>query len=383
MSSRRLGPKRGASASGRLRLAARAQDRRAARHHGAGAAVVADRQVAPVRQQRLDVGAEQAAEVRRVLDRRVEVDVVGDLERQVQRRRRRGRSRARRRARRPPPTPAGPAAISGVQRGSGEDAGPTAARSSTRSPSRAPTRGGWPGGEKTPSGRVTAAPAPADPRPARERARADRDEQLAALGGARAERGGVGGGEDVTQLGLVGAGGREVGGGEEVQEPVLVLGADGMMQAGGGLERQLEVAGGDEERRHLLDARDARAAAAQLALRTRRRDSGQRVAPVVLERHLAEQLDAGGLEVGRPDHLDRLDPQPGGRPVAAVEHGADRGRALLAQFGGELGEPRRGAHETGQHPGVLARAGAGVLRHGRGHVETRGREERRVVDEAG
>ena len=46
--------------------------------------MVADRQVPPVRQQRLAVGAEQPAQVRGVLDRAVEVDVVGDLDRQVQ-----------------------------------------------------------------------------------------------------------------------------------------------------------------------------------------------------------------------------------------------------------------------------------------------------------
>ena len=45
--------------------------------------VVADRQVAPVGQQRLAAGAEQATEVRRVLERAVEVDVVGDLDREV------------------------------------------------------------------------------------------------------------------------------------------------------------------------------------------------------------------------------------------------------------------------------------------------------------
>ena len=52
---------------------------------GAGAAVVADRQVAPVRRQRVVVGAEHAADVARVVERGVEVDVVGDGERQVER----------------------------------------------------------------------------------------------------------------------------------------------------------------------------------------------------------------------------------------------------------------------------------------------------------
>jgi hypothetical protein len=44
--------------------------------------VVADRQLAPVRQQRVGVGPEHPAEVRRVLERRVEVHVVADRDRQ-------------------------------------------------------------------------------------------------------------------------------------------------------------------------------------------------------------------------------------------------------------------------------------------------------------
>ena len=44
--------------------------------------MVADRQVAPVRQQRLGVRAEDLADVGGVLERRVEVDVVADLDRQ-------------------------------------------------------------------------------------------------------------------------------------------------------------------------------------------------------------------------------------------------------------------------------------------------------------
>ena len=69
----------------RLRLAGRANDRRPADDDRAGATVVADRKVAPVREERLGVRTEESAEVRRVLERRVEVDVVGDLEREVRR----------------------------------------------------------------------------------------------------------------------------------------------------------------------------------------------------------------------------------------------------------------------------------------------------------
>ena len=82
MSSRSVGPKRGAppasaAAAGPGGGALRARD-----DHRARAAVVADRQVAPVRQQRLGVRSEHLAEVRGVLDRGVEVHVVADRQRQ-------------------------------------------------------------------------------------------------------------------------------------------------------------------------------------------------------------------------------------------------------------------------------------------------------------
>ena len=65
----------------------------------AGAAVVADREVPPVGQQRLVVGPEDPADVGGVVERGVEVDVVGDLERHVQRRPRRAAPGAARRGR--------------------------------------------------------------------------------------------------------------------------------------------------------------------------------------------------------------------------------------------------------------------------------------------
>jgi hypothetical protein len=71
---------RRAAALGQV-LAARAHDVRAADDDGPRAAVVSDREPAPVRQQRLAAGAEHAAEVRRVVERGVEVGVVGDGER--------------------------------------------------------------------------------------------------------------------------------------------------------------------------------------------------------------------------------------------------------------------------------------------------------------
>ena len=70
---------------GGLALPARADDVGARHDDRAGAAVVADRQVPPVRGERLGVGPEDPAHVRGVVQRAVEVDVVGDLERQVHR----------------------------------------------------------------------------------------------------------------------------------------------------------------------------------------------------------------------------------------------------------------------------------------------------------
>ena len=88
MSSRTLGPKTGAASAGALRWPLGRTTSVPLDHDGAGAAVVADRQVLPVRRQRLAVGAEDPADVGGVLLAGVEVDVVGHLERQVHRDRR-------------------------------------------------------------------------------------------------------------------------------------------------------------------------------------------------------------------------------------------------------------------------------------------------------
>ncbi len=86
MSSRRAGPVGGpVPPPVREPLAARSTDVRAGDDDGAGAAVVADRQVPPVGLQRLVVGAEDPADVGGVVERAVEVDVVGDLERHLHR----------------------------------------------------------------------------------------------------------------------------------------------------------------------------------------------------------------------------------------------------------------------------------------------------------
>ncbi|CAM5670466.1 hypothetical protein SFUMM280S_02366 [Streptomyces fumanus] len=78
-------PEDGRGVGGSLALPAGAYDVRAGDHHRAGAAVVADREVLPVRRQGVGgVGAEDPADVPGVVLGGVEVDVVGDLEGQVQ-----------------------------------------------------------------------------------------------------------------------------------------------------------------------------------------------------------------------------------------------------------------------------------------------------------
>ncbi len=68
--------------AGGERQPVRAHDRGAAHHDGAGAAGVADREVAPVRQEWFRARPQQLAEVRGVVQAGVEVDVVADLHRQ-------------------------------------------------------------------------------------------------------------------------------------------------------------------------------------------------------------------------------------------------------------------------------------------------------------
>src|SRR5690349_6983809 len=68
----------------RLALPARPDDVRAADDDASGPAVVRDGEPTPVRQERLLVRPEHAPEVRRVLERGVEVDVVRNLERESQ-----------------------------------------------------------------------------------------------------------------------------------------------------------------------------------------------------------------------------------------------------------------------------------------------------------
>ncbi len=75
----------GSGVGGPLALPARAHDVRPGHHDRAGPAVVADRQVLPVRGEGVGgVGAEDPADVPRVVLGGVEVDVVGDLEGEVQ-----------------------------------------------------------------------------------------------------------------------------------------------------------------------------------------------------------------------------------------------------------------------------------------------------------
>ena len=81
-------------------VALRSHDLGARHRDRAGPAVIADGDVAPVGEQRLTFGAEQATEVRRVVDARVHVDVVADRHGHAASRARAGRRSRRDRARR-------------------------------------------------------------------------------------------------------------------------------------------------------------------------------------------------------------------------------------------------------------------------------------------
>ena len=64
------------------------------------------------------------------------------------------------------------------------------------------------------------------------------------------------------------------------------------------------------------------------------------------------------------------------RRERSVEHGADSATGV-----GELGKSRRRAHEPCEHERVSAPKRQRILRKRRLHVQRRGREERRVIDD--
>ena len=181
MSRRRLGPNSGAGASGGLRCPHGRRHRRAVDDDAARASVIADRNPAPVRQQRLGVRPKEPPEIRRVLDRRVEIDVVADLHRHAHlhvvrgrprsaRRRLRATADRRRRAAAAKDARAAvshdrasggeerieqrlPASSSGSQQSSKRPARATAQQSRICSPIATPMRGALPSRTKTPKGR--------------------------------------------------------------------------------------------------------------------------------------------------------------------------------------------------------------------------------------
>ena len=274
----------------------------------------------------------------------------------------------------------GPAAMKPFSDGADRTSGPrrrcrARGRPSARRPAAPARRGEDPR-------HVTASPAPAGPRPARRTSRSRSRRSGRAVGRPRPERGRVALGEHRSQLRLVGAAVRARGGQEEVEEAVLALGAHRMVQPGRRLEGQPEVARRDEEGRDLLDRRHLCAAAAELRLRARGGDRGERVAPALLERDLAERLD-----VGEVLPRDARPSRPPRRGTALSRQSPPSSTTLSggcasAERGLELAQPRGGADEAGEHPAVLGRPGARVLRHRRLHVQARGREQRRVVDQA-
>ncbi len=168
MSSRTDGPNTGAGSPGPLRWPDGPDDVGAGDDDRARPAVVADGQVLPVGHQRLGAGPEQPAEVGRVVLGGVEVDVVGDLERQPQLHlpHRVDRAGGHRR-----PTVissvmralaaaqrAGPSAMNGLSAGAANTSSRSAAaRSMTLSATRTPARGGRAAGREYPVRQVVQA----------------------------------------------------------------------------------------------------------------------------------------------------------------------------------------------------------------------------------
>ena len=341
MSSRRLGPKRGTSSVGGFAWPHGTHDRRSAHDDRPGAAVVADRQVAPVRQQRLRVGPEETSEVRRVLERGVEVDVVrrprteGRARRPRAGRDRLPRGRARRCARSCPPTTRGRARGTGSASARRTPAPrPCAARSRTPCPTRNPTRGASPPTEKTPKPTPPvigeASRAPRAPRPARRscscrssgRARAARERARRRRRSARATR--TRRRRARMPSGSVSASAAsssplEDHGREQVEEAVLAVRAHGVMEPGGRLEHQPALPAPANEARELRrrSERRLRRIAPSPAARARR---ARRAAPRAPRRPAPRRRPryASPCELGEVVAIARLDRLDLARPRGAT-----------------------------------------------------------------
>lgn len=166
--------------------------------------------------------------------------------------------------------------------------------------------------------------------------------------------------------------------GEQVQEAVLVVAAHRMVEAGRRLEREPASPARPDELRQSAGPRDALAPAANLRAQPERGElvEADGVSRLDLDVDLCRRVHED-VRVKRGRRLDCLDPIVGRRKRARVEH--DRERQRLAC---DFRELRRGDDEPFDEPAVRAAAEAPVLGQRLVGRQARGREQRRVVDQA-
>ena len=162
--------------------------------------------------------------------------------------------------------------------------------------------------------------------------------------------------------------------GEDVQKAVPLVGRQRVVQAGRRLERNTRVAADSEEAPELRARGDLCAAAAHLRAQAALGQLGHPRLELFVQRQFHVRLACQALEARRPARLDRLGTRiPAVRPVD--EH---RQRPVLAL---ELVEARGRPDEPREQPRVVVGAGAAILVERVRHRQARRWEERRVVDE--
>jgi len=160
---------------------------------------------------------------------------------------------------------------------------------------------------------------------------------------------------------------------------VVVAASNRMVQAGRRLERHLEPPAGLDEFREPNDAWDNSAAAAHLRAETELAEPEDAEGDVVAQRQLVVNLGRGieedlGVEARC---LDRFDPVVLERKLPGVDDDGQPERLVA-----ELRELRGRADEPVDDPARLALTDAVVLGDPLGERKLRGREGRRVVDQA-
>ena len=364
MSSRRLGPKRGASAPGGLDWPLRAHDRRPARRppcrRGRGSRRAGGASWAAAARRRGGRGGRGSSRAR-----------ARSRSRRSRRPRRAGAARRRARPKSGASSSAatsahasGPAAISALSDAGGPGtAGPTAARSSTRSPSAgADARRARRGGEKTPSGSVTGGPSACRSSTGSENEHEPIETNSPRAAARAASRSAAGSRSASTARSSASPAprvARAAAAMRRLRKPCSRSVRTGWWSPAVALKASSSVARRDEEGRHLLDRRHPRAAAAQLRLARPRAATAASVSRQPSSSGTSQNVSTPARSTrAAPDHLDRLDAERRVAPVAAVEHDAERrARPRRASARLELAQPRGRADEAREHPALLARRG--------------------------